>query len=89
MSDIFVDGVRAVAVANGVARVELLQLRRGADGTKLEPEVVATLLVPAGSLRDLATHLMSSVEKMEAREKAAAPSGPQPRGDVDAALENL
>ena len=89
MSEIFVDGVRAVAVANGVARVELLQLRRGTDSSKLEPEVVATLLVPVGGLRELAAHLMSSVEKIEARSKGAAASGDAPGGDVDAALENL
>ena len=89
MSDIFVDGVRAVAVANGVARIELLQLRRGAGGSKLEPEVVATLLVPVGGLRELAAHLTSSIEKIEARAKDAGPSGTTQSGDVDAALQNL
>ncbi len=29
MNDIFADGIRSIAVANGVARIELLQLRRG------------------------------------------------------------
>ena len=89
MSDIFVDGVRAVAVANGVARVELLQLKRREGGDKLEPEVVATLLVPVGGLRELAAHLTSSVEKIEARTKGAAPSGTAQGEDVEAALENL
>ncbi len=66
MSDIFVDGVRAVAVANGVARIELLQLKRGADASKLEPQVVATLLIPVGGLRELAAHLTNSMERIEA-----------------------
>lgn len=88
MPDIFVDGVRAVAVANGVARIELLQLKRGEDATKLEPQVVATLLVPAGGLRDLAAHLTSSIERIEASQKNAADPAAR-TGEVESALRNL
>lgn len=88
MPDIFVDGVRAVAVANNVARIELLQLKRGGDEAKLEPEVVATLLVPVAGLREFAAHLTNSLERIEAHQKSASPSA-NPASDVDSALENL
>jgi len=89
MSDIFVDGVRSVAVANGVVRVELLQLKRDAEGAKLEPSVVGTLLLPVAGLRDFAAHLSNSARKIEASEKARAQAGSTKAGDVDTALENL
>jgi hypothetical protein len=89
MTDIFVDGVRAVAVANGVARIELLQLKRGADATKLESQVVATLLIPVAGLRDLAAHLTSSMERIEANQSAAASDAANKSGDVETALRNL
>ena len=89
MSDIFVDGVRAVAVANGVARIELLQLKRGADASKLEPQVVATLLIPVGGLRELAAHLTNSMERIEANQAAAASDAANKSGDVETALRNL
>ena len=88
MPDIFVDGVRAVAVANNVARIELLQLKRGADRTKLEPEVVATLLMPVAGLRELAAHLTKSLDRIEAHNKSAS-SGAGASGEVESALENL
>ncbi len=50
MNDIFVDGIRSIAVANGVARIELLQLRRGESKNKLDPEVVGVLMLPIASL---------------------------------------
>ena len=89
MSDIFVDGVQAVAVANGVARIELLQLKRGADATKLEPQVIATLLIPVGGLRELAAHLTSSMERIEAKQKIAESDTASKAGDVETALRNL
>lgn len=89
MSDIFVDGVRAVAVANGVARVELLQLKRGKDANKLEPQVVATLLMPVSGLRELAAHLNSSMERIEASKKPASAEAAQQTGEVESALRNL
>ena len=88
MPDIFVDGVRAVAVANNVARIELLQVRRGADPTKLEPEVVATLLLPVAGLRELANHLTKSLQRIEAHNRSAS-TGAGATGEVESALENL
>jgi hypothetical protein len=88
MPDIFVDGVRAVAVANGVARIELLQLKRSADGKKLEPQAVATLLLPVGGLREFSAHLNSSLQRIEASQKAASDES-QAASDLDSALQNL
>ena len=89
MPDIFVDGVRAVAVANGVARIELLQLKRDDKATKLEPQVVATLLIPVGGMRDLAAHLTSSIERIEANQGAAQQETAVKTGEVETALQNL
>ena len=88
MPDIFVDGVRAVAVANNVARIELLQLKRGAEAAKLEPEVVATLLLPVAGLRELAAHLTRSLERIEAHSKTASAEASM-AGEVESALKNL
>lgn len=87
MTDIFVDGIRSIAVANGVTRVELVQLRRGSGEAKLEPEVVARLLVPVGALKDLAAQLAKTVHKIEESARAQAESAAG--AAVDSALENL
>lgn len=92
MTDIFIDGIRSVAVANGVARIELLQLRRGADRNKLEPQVVTTLMVPVASLRDMTAHLATSLRKIEAsaeKRAEAAKAAPGNAPDLDDALGNL
>ena len=89
MNDIFVDGVRAVAVANGVARIELLQLKRGTDVAKLEPQVVATLLIPVGGMRELAAHLTTSIERIEASQKSDSADPTNKTGEVESALQNL
>ena len=64
MNDIFVDGIRSIAVANGVARIELLQLKRGQSKSKLEPEVVGVLMLPVASLKDFSTQLASTLQKL-------------------------
>jgi len=87
MSDIFIDGIRSIAVANGVARIEVVQLRRGEDREKLDPEVTATLMIPANVLKDFTTQLAGALKQLSARAKAQAkPGGP---GDMESALENL
>ncbi len=87
MNDIFVDGIRSIAVANGVTRIELLRLRRGESQSKLEPEVVATLLMPVASLKDVSAQLAGTVQKLDeaAQTRAASAKG----GEVESALENL
>lgn len=87
MSDIFIDGIRSIAVANGVARIEVVQLRRGDSRDKLDPEVTATLLIPAGALKDFTAQLAGALQKLGARAKAQARPGEG--GDVESALENL
>ena len=87
MNDIFVDGIRSIAVANGVARIELLQLRRGQSQTKLDPEVTAVLLLPVTALKDFSTQLAGTLDKLE---QAAKTRTVEARGAaVDSALENL
>ena len=87
MSEVFVDGVRSIAVANGVARIELVQLKRGESQTKLEPDVVATLLIPVGSLKEFANQLNSTVKKLN--QAAQARQADTETEAVDSALENL
>jgi hypothetical protein len=87
MNDIFVDGIRSIAVANGVARIELLQLRRGQSKSKLDPEVTAVLLLPVAAFKDFSTQLVGTIEKLE---QAAKTRGAEARTEaVDSALENL
>lgn len=92
MNEIFIDGIRSIAVVNGVARIELLQLKRGTDQNKLEPYVVATLMVPAASLREMAAHLTTSLQRIEAsaeKRAEAAKAAPSKGPDLDDALGNL
>lgn len=87
MNDIFVDGIRSIAVANGVARIELLQLRRGTSQSKLDPEVTAVLLLPVAALKDFSSQLAGTLEKLD---QAAKARRAEARGEaVDTALENL
>ncbi len=87
MNDIFVDGIRSMAVANGVARIELLQLKRGQSQSKLEPEVVGVLLLPVASLKEFSTQLANTVQKLT--EAAKARSAEASVEAVDSALETL
>ncbi len=87
MNDFFVDGVRSIAVANGVVRIEMLQLRRGQSQTKLEPEVTAVLLLPVAALKDFSARLASTLEKLD---QAAKTRKVSTRDEAVAdALENL
>jgi len=87
MNDIFVDGIRSIAVANGVARIELLQLRRGQSQSKLDPEVTAVLLLPVAALKDFSGQLAGTIEKLT---QAAKTRSADARSEaVDSALENL
>ncbi len=87
MNDIFVDGIRSIAVANGVVRIELLQLRRGQSQSKLDSEVTALLLLPVAALKDFSSQLTGTLEKLDQAVKA---QGADARGAaVDSALENL
>ena len=86
MKDIFVDGIRSIAVANGVARIEMLQLRRGQSQSKLDPEVTAVLLLPVAALKDFSTQLAGTLEKLD---QAAKTRKSDARNEaVETALEN-
>ncbi len=89
MIDIFVDGIRSIAVANGVTRVELLQLKRGKSQTKLEPEVVATLMIPVAALKDFTAQLATTLHKINDDAQQARATGATGGDDVANALENL
>ena len=52
MTEIFADGVNSIAISNGVARLELVQLRRNTVGeSKLVPQPVGTLFLPLAGLQ--------------------------------------
>ena len=87
MIDIFVDGIRSIAVANGVARIEMLQLRRGQSQSKLDPEVTAVLLLPVAALKDFSTQIAGTLLKLD---QAAKTRKAESRDEtVETALENL
>lgn len=87
MNDIFADGIRSIAVANGVARIELLQLKRGRGQNKMEPEVVGVLMLPVASLRDFSAQLTSTLQKLNEAAKARRTEASTEA--VESALENL
>lgn len=92
MTEIFIDGLRSIAVANGVVRIELVQLRRGESKSNLESEVVGTLMLPAGALKSVTGQLASTLKKLEeasagdAKGQGKTGSGGE---DFDSALQNL
>ena len=89
MTDIFVDGIRTIAVAHGVARIELVQLKRVADGSNLEPQAAATLLLPVSALKEFTAQLANAVKAIEANVKAKKPRRGEGPDEVQTALENL
>ena len=91
MSDLFADGVRSVAVANGVLRVELYQMKRkDEEAGKLEGVTSGVLYMPASALKDMTLQLARALERMgENASKAAASGPPEGRAGIDEALTNL
>lgn len=87
MSDLFIDGVRSIAVANGVARIELVQLQRSQNQKALEPNVVATMMIPVAALRELSNQLANTVDRLS--EAAKVKRADATAEAVDTALENL
>ena len=66
MIEIFADGVGSIAVSNGVARLELVQLRRNTVGeAKLAPQPVATLLLPVAGFQQLLQQLNEAAQKIQ------------------------
>ena len=89
MTEIFVDGIRTVAVAHGVARIELVQLKRGENGTKLVPQVVATLMLPVAALKEFTTQLGNAIKAIEENAKSKGSQRAPAADEVNTALENL
>lgn len=88
MTEIFADGIRSIAMANGVLRVEFVRLKHGATTQKMEAEASGALLLPAGSLKDISAQFARTLEQLEKNAaKTDAPSGE--RNDLDDALTNL
>ena len=66
MTEIFADGVNSIAVSNGVARLELVQLRRNTVGeAKLVPQPVATLFLPVAGLQQMLQQLDETTRRIK------------------------
>jgi len=73
MTEIFADGIRSIAVTNGVLRIELMQLKHNKQKNSLDPETAGTLLMPAHMLKDLTIQLANTLEKVQ--ESGQRPAG--------------
>ena len=92
MTEIFADGIGAIAVSNGVARIELVQLRRTTVGeSKLLPEPTATLLIPVAGLQQMTQQLTEAARKLQEKQGERVKVRKMARDEeaADAALTNL
>ena len=92
MREFFTDGIGTIAVSNGVARIELVQLRKATVGeARLVPEPTATLLIPVAGLQQMTRQLNETARRLQekdaARADGAAAAGEMSRADE--ALTNL
>ncbi len=66
MTEIFADGISSIAISNGVARIELVQMRKTTVGeARLVPETTATLLVPINGLQQMTQQLAQSLKQLQ------------------------
>ena len=66
MIEIFADGVNSIAISNGVARLELVQLRRNTVGeAKLVPQSVGTLFLPVAGLQQMLQQLNETARRVQ------------------------
>ncbi len=71
MTEIFADGISSIAISNGVARIELVQMRKTTVGeARLVPETTATLLVPINGLQQMTQQLAQSIKQMQEQKSA-------------------
>ncbi len=92
MTEIFADGIGAIAVSNGVARIELVQLRRARVGeSKLLPEPTATLLIPVAGLLQMTQQLTEAAQKLQEKQGERVKVRKMARDEkaADEALTNL
>ncbi len=93
MTEIFADGVNSIAISNGVARLELVQLRRNTVGeAKLVPQPVGTLFLPVAGLQQMLQQLNETVRRVQeqqAEQDIIAESQARAEDDENAAEEAL
>ena len=92
MTEIFADGVNAIAISNGVARLELVQLRRNTVGeAKLVPQPAGTLFLPIAGLQQMIQQLNETARRMQDQQAAqtGAVEGASDARAADEALNNL
>ena len=66
MTEIFADGVNSIAISNGVARLELVQLRRNTVGeAKLVPQPVGTLFLPLAGFQQMLQQLNETARRIQ------------------------
>ncbi len=66
MTEIFADGVNSSAISYGVARLELVQLRRNTVGeAKLVPQPVGTLFLPVAGLQQMIQQLNETARRIQ------------------------
>jgi hypothetical protein len=92
MTELFADGVSSVAVSNGVARLELVQLRRNTVGdAKLAPQPVATLLIPVAGLQQMVQQLTETAQKIREQQAMQVKTSKMDKAEkaAEEALSNL
>lgn len=92
MTEIFADGVNSIAISNGVARLELVQLRRNTVGeAKLVPQPVGTLFLPLAGLQQMLQQLNETARRVQDQQsaRAADSSSAIESEEADEALTNL
>ncbi len=92
MTEIFADGISSIAISNGVARVELVQMRKTTVGeARLVPETTATLLVPVNGLQQMTQQLAQSLKQLQERaaQKTEGAVAAGDAGSAEDALTNL
>ena len=92
MTEIFADGVNSIAISNGVARLELVQLRRNTVGeAKLVPQPVGTLFLPVAGLQQMLQQLNETARRVQEQQTAQADASESENEaqSADEALTNL
>ena len=92
MTEIFADGVNSIAISNGVARLELVQLRRNTVGeSKLVPQPVGTLFLPVAGLQQMVQQLSETARRIQEQQagRAKVAAAESESEAADEALTNL
>ena len=89
MTEIFADGVNSIAISNGVARLELVQLRRNTVGeSKLVPQPLGTLFLPLAGLQQMIQQLNETARRVQDQQAAQADAA-KSENDAEAADDAL